>query len=190
MEQKTIEFANLHTRLDGRYLMVTHLKGRTEQKHWHVQLEIDEAQRSKIKRKLLEFSKNHPLRSNGKRPVKAMAKNANELGFQYMMKEGPDSVVSQRGFTVADIVELTTKCAEYVAALKSSLWDYLRGGKPLIVFPREMLMSAAMSTTYARSISWYVEQDTHPPPNLRSMVVYYVLKSHSGYIGEWSVSLF
>lgn len=110
-------------------------------------------------------------------PVKKRKREADDMGFQYMAKELPSSVVVyKQGFTDEDLQELYEKSEKYREELQSQLGEYLRdrcGSGADYRTPRDLHKRLCVL-----AIEYYMDLDKMPPPNLKALVRYNMAKHY------------
>nr|UOF78298.1 putative replicase [Cressdnaviricota sp.] len=128
-----------------------------------------------IKRTLKEFALLHYRKKQDPKthPVKARAEAADEKGFQYMSKDGPDAVVIYKQvFTDEDIKSLHELSNQHREELQTGLIDFIRqsvsqyirlySGTPS---PRDLHLACAEAAA-----DFYKENDKMSPPNIRALI--------------------
>lgn len=163
--------------LQNKCLVVLH-KGKNENPHWHFQgeTELDE---SEIKKKLAEVAQGHTKKVSNpnSRPVKRRKVDADDLGYQYMMKEDPPKVVYSRGFTEEELDELHEASKDHVEQLKNQLQYYLVDKIKWEEEDGKMINPKDLHPQFRRhAINYYMEEDKMPPPNLQKLILWYMLK--------------
>lgn len=112
------------------------------------------------------------------RPVKRRKTEADEVGFQYMAKELPSSVVVfKQGFEDGELEELYERSNEHRDELKAKLGEHLlsRIVRGSCESPRDLhkrMCSAALC--------YYMDQDKMCPPNIKLLVRHFMLKQYGG----------
>lgn len=118
-----IEWAETYFKEDYPYLIVTHIKGKNEKKHWHVHGVPDFPRKVKNKPFLRV---EHPLRVNGEKPIssKWFDKDPSN-GFQYCVKPaeciGRCPVVHMHGLSEGDMYQIMQQSEESVQSFEEEL---------------------------------------------------------------------
>lgn len=157
---------------DNRCLVMMEKKGGD---HCHVQGEcvLTEDGVKAIQQEMIakHYRKKQDLTS---RPIKKRSREADDLGFQYMAKELPDSVVVyKQGFTDEELCALYDKSNELRAELQSNLGEYLRSkcvrgpGEP----PRHLHKRLC-----GYAVRYYLDEDKMQPPNIKLLVRHFLGK--------------
>jgi len=156
---------------DNQHLVVLH-KGKHENPHWHFQ-GYTSTTPGGVKEHLVALAAGHSkkIASPKSRPVKRMVKEVTDVGFQYMMKEGVDSVVVSQGFTPEELEELHAKSEEHVASLKNQLYEYLEAHLTIDDVPKTVHGKARQL-----AMKYYLEAEKMPPPNLQKLVLWHMLR--------------
>lgn len=111
----------------------------------------------------------------GSKPVKKRNREADDLGFQYMSKELPSSIVLyKQGFTDGELEELYQKSNEYREELQAKLGEYIYKACGAELGTRSAAQLHKCMCTAA--LQYYVDQDKMHPPNLKMLVRYYMMK--------------
>ena len=102
------------------------------------------------------------------RPCKRKTKHGDELGFQYMIRYGVQSVVVSKGFTPAELEVMVMASTEYVEALQAEGYVYLDKHLQLTGKPEDMHRRAKFLIC-----RMYMDLDKCCPPNVSKLVVYW-----------------
>jgi len=139
--------------------------------HCHLQgVVTDAAKFEKAMRNLIDTHE-EKIKNKDKRPVKRRKLAADEVGFQYMVKEKPTTaVIYKANITDEELDELYERSQEHVAELKAGLTDYIRDNATGDT-PGQLLMSASVC-----AIRHYKETSTMCPPNLAALVRHAVMQ--------------
>lgn len=122
---------------------------------------------STFREKVKALTRDHWAAKAGKRiNQKFKSAEADELGFQYMCKEGVDGVLYQQGFEPGELEELVKNSDAYVEEKKNSLKRHLHeldidGLLPDLVHKRYKIEGAR----------YYRDQEILPPPNFQKLVL-------------------
>lgn len=124
-----------------------------------------------FKNRFSDVTCNHYMKRLGdkKRPVRHSNKEVNELGFQYMCKEG--EVVFRQGFSDEDIESLREASKLYVEEVKNGLKRKLHEMEFRYQDPEDL------HHQYRRcAMKYYNEQDPPkmPPPNLQKLLIWHM----------------
>lgn len=113
------------------------------------------------------------------RPVKAKKDNADENGFQYMIRHGVDSCVYQHGFTDEDLEVLLSASSEHVESLQAEGLVYLKKNMSKVSTAVEQ-HKLAKHHIY----KMYRQADKMWPPNAPKLVLYWLAKwcDHEGHL--------
>lgn len=162
---------------ENKHLVVLH-KGKHENPHYHFQGETDLAKQD-LQKVYQDIAAGHSKKiSNPKsRPLKSAKKGIDEKGYQYMMKEGVDSVRHSRGFSDEELEQLAIDSKEYVESLKAGLYEYLQDfeWKPKSKDAREQ-PGEIHDMLRGKALDYYLEEDKMPPPNFQKLILYYMAK--------------
>lgn len=160
-------------REDEKSLVVRHSKTKKgAPPHWHFQgvLKVSDKAFHDYK---VGLTKHHSIRQLDPkaRPLKQKKEPATELGFQYMMKHGVDSVVYSTGFSPEELTELALSSEKYVQDMQADGFVYLKKNMQKQA-TAEKQHCAAKHHVY----KMYREQDKMMPPNVSKLVVYWLCK--------------
>lgn len=143
--------------------------------HLHIQGELAVTEKV-YKRVIKEFTLLHYRKKTDPtcHPVKIRARPADEVGFQYMAKEGPQAIVIyKQQITDDDLRELYELSEAHRAELLTGLHDFIYksvtaelNGKP---FPTPSALHLLCSTTAYR---YYKSVHKMDPPNIRGLIRY------------------
>lgn len=109
--------------------------------------------------------KDHP---NG-RPVKRAKRSVDEVGFQYLSKEGHGPLYSQ-GFSDAELAELKAKSDDYVEELKNGFYEYVHG------FEYDENPAECFNQIRLKGIDYYLETDRRPGPRFQKDCLWAMIK--------------
>lgn len=105
------------------------------------------------------------------RPVKGKKENADEKGFQYMIRYGVDSCKYHQGFTEQELNDLVSASEEYVESLQAEGYVYLKKNmKKAHDAPQQHKMAKFLI------YQMYREGDKMWPPNAPKLVLYWLAK--------------
>lgn len=154
----------------NRYLVVLH-KGKNENPHWHFQGDTTWAS-SRLDEYLAELAANHTkkIAKPNSRPIKRAKKGIDEVGFQYMMKETPPTVVSTT-FTEAELEELHAASEEHVDEMKNKLYHYLEERLDMSKTPAQVHAQARLLSGV-----YYLDENKMPPSNLQKLILWHIAK--------------
>jgi len=161
---------------DLKHLAVLHT-GKNENPHWHCQGETP-LDGKELDSYLKDVCTNHSkyIKNPKARPCKRAKKDIDESGYQYIMKEGVDSVVHRSDdFTDDVLLELFEQSNEHVDKLKNQLRDYLIEKEQKFPSPEEEAETKVHTRWRIRAAKFYVKNKKMPPPNFQKLLVWIML---------------
>lgn len=111
------------------------------------------------------------------RPLRQHKRGPDEVGFQYMCKEGIDPLYSQ-GFEEGELASLKAKSDDYVEELKCGLKDHLHGK----TYPSDP--AAARKRMRMDALEYYHEGAKRPRPTFQKDVLWEMYR-HPQSTQEW-----
>lgn len=122
-----------------------------------------------FKNKFSDLTANHYQKRLGdkKRPVRHSNKEVNDLGFQYMCKEG--EVLYRQGFSDEDIEQLREASKNYVDEVKNGL------KRKLQETDFKYQDAEDLHHQFRRSaMKYYNDQEKMPPPNFQKLLIWHM----------------
>ena len=157
-------------------LCVLHVRGKAEAPHWHFQgtLKVEDKMFNAYLKRLSEGHSKKAAFPNS-RPIKQSKKDINYNGFQYMLKEGLDSVKWQANFSEETLTELAEASEAHVQEMKDGLFHILE-----TEFENGWEATADPSSIYIRASrvtrEHYLSIEKMPPPNVHKLVAWHMVR--------------
>ena len=123
-----------------------------------------------------EMNANHPLQAISDkriRPWGFRSKEADDDGFQYMLKEDGAEVCYSVHFTDEELDEIREASKAYREELKSRMPAYVAAKLGKRKFDDPVDLHAAYRT---HAFEYYLQEDKLPPPNFQKLVLWHMTK--------------